>query len=574
MNPASWIGALLAAASANTALMPVAIVAGTFILEDAATVAVAVFAAGGQVAVATALVSLYAGIILGDFGLYAIGRLAATQHAARRFADAKALQPFRAWLDARLVVTIFAVRFMPGMRLPTYTASGLFRVPFGRFGLSVILATLVWTTLLFGVSFAFGVLTADKLGHWRWATVVLIPVALFLVGRVNFRRKPPGRDGQPPDRPAAAQEPEESPDDPALRGEGEDRPLSRFEVAPAAVFYFPVAAYWFWLSMRHRGFALPTLANPGITAGGLCGESKTEVLSLLGSEGRARVAPYIGVTLCRRDPIGSAREAVDALQAAGIDFPIVAKPDIGRRGNGVRPIHDPGQLARYFAEFPLGHRVMLQRLVPHEGEAGIFYIRWPSQEHGEILSLTLKYFPSVVGDGHATLRELILRDPRAGRAPQFYLPRLEHRLDRVLQRGETFRLVFTGNHCKGAVFRNGQAFITAAMSTCFDRIAREMPGFYFGRFDVRFESLDALRRGEGFSILEVNGAGSEATHIWDRRTTVGAAYRMLFKQVRIAFEIGAHNRRTGLRPMSGLALLRLYLAEQKLMSAYPSQETD
>lgn len=572
MNPAAWIGTLLAAGSANSALMPVAIVAGTFILEDAATVAVGVLAAEGDVSVATAALSLYAGIILGDFGLYAMGRLAGTQRWARRLADAEALKPFREWLDARLILTIFAVRFMPGMRLPTYTASGLFRVPFNRFGLSVVLATLVWTSLLFGVSYIFGVLTAETLGRWRWATVAIIPVALFLVGRAKLRRGPGGREPSPDSRAPGPGHELPSRDDLAAGGGGAERPLSRFEVAPAALFYFPVAVYWAWLSMRHGSFALPALANPAIAAGGLCGESKTEVLGLLGPEGRSRVAPYVSVI--SGGDLGSTRNAVNALHAAGIGFPIVAKPDIGRRGNGVVPVHDADQLARYFARFPKGHRVILQKLIAHEGEAGVFYVRRPGEAQGEILSLTLKYFPSVIGDGHATLRELILRDPRAGRAPQFYFPRLKNRLDRVLQPGETFQLVFTGNHCKGAVFRNGQAFITAAMRESFDRIAREMPGFHFGRFDVRFECLDEFRRGEGFSIIEVNGAGSEATHIWDRRTTVDEAYRMLFKQVRIAFEIGAENRRTGLQPMSGVALLRRYREERKLMSNYPSEDLD
>jgi membrane protein DedA with SNARE-associated domain len=582
MTPMAFISGLLAAASANAAIMPIAIVTGTFILEDASTILVGVLAADGQVSIAIALVSLYVGIALGDFGLYGIGRLAATHKWASRFAERNALAPFHDWLETRLVATVFAARFVPGLRLPTYIASGFFRMPFRRFALSVVVATVLWTTLLFGASLLFGALTAKAFGAWRWEMALLAVVVLFLIGRTNMRRWSGGqrdRNSSPPlGVPVTAPLPAVS------HGSAEGMPpldtggraLSSFEVAPAFLFYLPVAAYWLWLSIKHRSFTLPVLANPAITAGGLCGESKAEVLDLLGPEGRARVAPYVSFAMSDSDgpDVGAATRAIAALEAAHIAFPIVAKPDIGRRGTGVRPIHDADQLARYLERFPRGHRVVLQQLIPYEGEAGVFYVRRPDEPQGRILSLTLKYFPRVVGDGHSTLRELILNDRRAGQIPHLYFPRLTKRLDRVVGNGETVRLVFMGNHCKGAIFRDGQAYVTEAMRDRFDRISREMPGFGFGRFDVRFRSLDDLQRGEGFAILEVNGVGSEATHIWDRRTTLLEAYRTLCRQVRLAFEIGAMQRRTGLEPMPAVSLLRLYIAERKLMRTYPGEEND
>ncbi len=352
-----------------------------------------------------------------------------------------------------------------------------------------------------------------------------------------------------------------------------ERALSPFEFAPAALFYFPVAAYWAWLSLRHRSFTLPTLANPAITAGGLCGESKVDVLNLFGPSGRACVAPFVSVVV-NDDIAYTVQKAVTALAAAEIGFPIVAKPDVGRRGNGVRPVEDIDQLARYIALYPRGHRVVLQKRILYEHEAGVFYVRLPGEAEGEILSLTLKHFPEVVGDGRSTIKALILRDRRAGRVPNLYLPRLKKHLDRVLRDGERFSLVFTGNHCKGAIFEDGRDCITEPLRNRFDRISQEMPGFHFGRFDIRFRSLEDLRRAEAFSIVEVNGAGSEATHIWDRRTKLTEAYGALCQQIRIAFEIGAVYRGQGLKPMTSVALLRLFLAERRLMETYPTQEYD
>jgi hypothetical protein len=346
------------------------------------------------------------------------------------------------------------------------------------------------------------------------------------------------------------------------------RPLSIFEDAPATLFYTPVALYWAWLALKYRSIGLPTLANPSISAGGLCGESKSAVLNLLGSEGRAVLAPF--VTVESREL--AAAEA--AIAAAGMAYPIVAKPDVGRRGNGVQALANPEQLAAYLARFPTGQRVILQRLIPEEGEAGVFYVRGPDERRGRIVSLTLKYFPRVVGDGRSTLQELILADPRAGRVPHLYLERHARKLASVVEAGKVIRLVEVGNHCKGAIFRNGQEFVTPEMQACFGAICDQMPDFYFGRFDVRFGSIGELQQGRGFTIIEVNGAGSEATHIWDRNTRLRDAYKGLFLQIRLAFEIGAVNRRRGLKPMSGLALLGRYLSERRLMATYPVLEFD
>ncbi|NVN41707.1 hypothetical protein HUK82_14220, partial [Ameyamaea chiangmaiensis] len=65
-------------------LQALAIVIGTFILEDAATVLTGMAVQAGSVALATALPALYAGIILGDIGLYGLGAAAARWPAARR----------------------------------------------------------------------------------------------------------------------------------------------------------------------------------------------------------------------------------------------------------------------------------------------------------------------------------------------------------------------------------------------------------------------------------------------------------------------------------------------------------
>jgi hypothetical protein len=358
---------------------------------------------------------------------------------------------------------------------------------------------------------------------------------------------------------------------PLMGGRRRGAPFSAFELWPPTLFYAPVGLYWIWLALRHRSIGLPTAANPRIEAGGLCGESKVSILDQMGPEGRALTARYTSVLAAGADAAALAA-AEAAIAAAGVVVPFVAKPDIGCKGTGVRVIRRPEDLAAYLAEFPKGARVIFQELVDEEGEAGVFYIRHPEGRRGHIVSVTLKQFPRVVGDGRSTLAELVRADPRAARLADLYLGRHTAHRDRVLAEGEPFRLVFVGNHCKGAVFKDGHHIVTSRMEAAFDRIARELPDFHFGRFDVRFRSLDDLRRGVGFRIIEVNGAGSEPTHIWDRHMALGDAYRTLFRNFRALFEIAAANRARGVRPLSARALFACYWRQRCLTRRYPRED--
>ena len=344
-----------------------------------------------------------------------------------------------------------------------------------------------------------------------------------------------------------------------------DRPLSFFEFWPDWLFYFPVALHWIALGVRYGDFSLPTAVNPGITAGGLCGESKLETLEQVQGPTRDLLARYTSIVA---QPDGVA-DAETALAAAMLDYPVVGKPAVGCNGSGVRLLRERSDLVRYLAEFPRGERIVLQEFIAHEGEAGIFYVRLPGEAKGCITSITLKHAPVLIGDGRSTLRQLILDDPRAGRVPHLYLPRLARRLHEVPQQGERVRLVFVGNHCKGSIFEDGTHLVTPALTEAFERIARAMPDFHFGRIDVRFATLPALLRGEGFRIIEINGAGSEATHIWDPRTTLPDAWRGQFRHYGAAFRIAAANRARGHRSCGLPALYQLWRRQKRLMAAYP-----
>ncbi len=342
---------------------------------------------------------------------------------------------------------------------------------------------------------------------------------------------------------------------------------SLFEFWPGWLFYTPIVAQWIWLGLRWGDMSLPTAANPHIETGGLCGESKTAILDQVTGSARDVIAPYVRITADIRPALAEA-----AMRDTGLRFPVILKPDIGCNGTGVRLIHDTATLAAALPLYPAGVELVLQHFVPWEGETGVFYIRRPDEARGRITSITLKYAPHVVGDGRSSLRDLVLRDPRAGKLRHLYLPQLAGRLNAVPASGERVRLVLVGNHCRGSVFRDGTDQATPALSERIEELAQAMPEFYFGRFDLRFRSLTALRRGEDFSVIEINGAGSEATHIWDARTSLRKAWVDQLMHYRAAWEIGRENRARGFRT-SGLGpMYRAWRRQKRLMASYPAND--
>jgi len=358
-----------------------------------------------------------------------------------------------------------------------------------------------------------------------------------------------------------------------LKGASKPRkPVSFFEFWPGWLFYAPVAVFWIFNAIRYRSVTLPALANPRIAAGGICGESKNQILGLAGPVARPWIANFAAMTTSGHNDGNDLALAEAAMARAGLAYPVVAKPDMSCNGVGVRVVRSGAELAAYLAGFPRAAGVQLQELVTHEGEAGIFYIRCPRQAVGRITSVTLKFPPTVIGDGVSSVRALVAADARLNAVSRLLLPKLGCAAERVPAPGEAVRLVFVGNHCRGSTFKDGMDVVTPALAARIDAIARDMKDLHFSRIDLRYHSLDDLRAGENFKIIEFNGSGSEATHIWDPAMTMLAAYKTQFFHYGESFRIGAEIRKRGLRPLGLFRLIGLWRHQKRLMAAYPAND--
>jgi hypothetical protein len=250
--------------------------------------------------------------------------------------------------------------------------------------------------------------------------------------------------------------------------------------------------------------------------------------------------------------LAQVRQTIDE---RGWSFPLILKPDAGQRGAGVRRVRNLADVEKYLQGQPAA--VLAQTHHPGPFEAGIFYYRLPGEETGHIFSITDKVFPVLVGDGRSTLEELVWRHPRYRMQARTFLARHDTERGRVLGAGERFPLALAGNHCQGTMFRDGAHLLTPELERAVDALARQFPGFYVGRFDVRYTDAESFRAGRDLAIVELNGVTSESTNLYDPSWSLLAAYRTLFRQWSLLYRIGDANRRRGHAPAAIPEILRL-----------------
>ena len=181
------VGTFLLTLGTSPWTIALAIIVATFVVEDVATIAAALLAADGVIGPFAALAALITGIFAGDLGLYGMGAAARTREWARRMIGERRMAKGRGWLKRRYVPALIGARFMPGFRLPTYTASGFLGLPFWQFAGVAAGAGLLWTSLIFSLVFFFGLMIVENLGAWRWAIAATL-LAIILLGPMIAER--------------------------------------------------------------------------------------------------------------------------------------------------------------------------------------------------------------------------------------------------------------------------------------------------------------------------------------------------------------------------------------------------
>lgn len=299
--------------------------------------------------------------------------------------------------------------------------------------------------------------------------------------------------------------------------------------------YLPLYLIWVAICLRARSFFFFAAANPTIRNGGFLNESKKDIIPMI----PAAIHPRTLFFSAPADAEAAARQ----LKEAQFRFPLIGKPDVGGRGRGVKILRCESALKEYLVRTAIDFHI--QEFVPYEKEAGIFYYRYPGEKTGRLSGIARKEFLRVRGDGYSSIAGLLQKDKRAI-LQQKSLERIYGAtLERILPEGEELELIPYGSHARGAKFLDDSHLIDEELTRVIDGICRQIPEFYFGRLDIRYRDWEELRQGRHFVVIEVNGAGSEPTHIYDPAHSLFFAWKEIIRHWLILARISRHNHRRG-----------------------------
>jgi membrane protein DedA with SNARE-associated domain len=480
-----------------------------FAHEDLAIILGAYIVVNNIMPVGLVVLCIYGGMVASDFVLYGIGAGARYMPWLTRLAVDDRVRTFGDALKRNLFGLVALCRVVPGVVFVAFIACGWTRVPLARFTVASLIVSALYLPLMLCIVVFFGDALDDRVGLWTWPFLICVLVAIGFVRRQVFTFQEPPHPSDANGSNAVARGGDGRRRAPALRS------LSRKPVAasfPRGLFCLPIMLNWIGLALRYSSLTLPTIANPRHHTGGLWGDSKSDYLLDVAANERQWIADFVTVTRSTgtRTLYNDLERARQVLRAAGLAFPLIAKPDIGSRG--ACRLEDATELREYLRGFPKGEKLILQRFVPHAGEATALYARLPGTSRGRLLSLTL-------GDG-------------------------EH-------------------------YRDGRRHITPELEARLDAIARSMREFHFGRFDLRFASVDALMQGEDFSIIEISGISGAFDRAWDPAMPLAEIYRRLVDRQRIMFLIGEKNRARGFEPVGSADVLKSFVRHSQLSRRYP-----
>ena len=299
--------------------------------------------------------------------------------------------------------------------------------------------------------------------------------------------------------------------------------------------YIPIMPVWAWYCLRARSLWFFTPSNPTISFGGFEGETKREIYEQL-PPGSYPESIYISSSLTF-DKIQS------LIKERKFQYPFVVKPDAGMMGLMFRHIDNAEELNDYHRIIPVDY--IIQKLIDYPLEVSVFYYRFPNQQNGTITGFIKKEFLQICGDGKSTFLELLLNYDRV----RFRLEEMKSKhaahLDEVLPTGKVYILSHALNLSRGGRLVSLEHEKDARLVDFFDKLNQYSRHFYYGRYDIKCESIESLKQGKRFSILEYNGCGAEPHHAYGNGNTLWQAYSIFIHHWKVLYQISQYNHRHG-----------------------------
>jgi hypothetical protein len=339
--------------------------------------------------------------------------------------------------------------------------------------------------------------------------------------------------------------------------------ITNWEAWPFELIYTPMSFCWLWYTIKSGAVWFFTSSNPKLTFGGMEGEPKKEMYDLLPAgfyPPTFYVLPNVDFSLIQ-----------EKLLQHKINFPLIVKPEIGGQGILLRMINNEAALQRYHTLMPWEY--IVQSLVYYPMEVSVFYIRHPKQMKGTVTGFLHKVPLQVTGDGTQTLSSLIAQHPKGGKRMDELFNKHKERWNEVIPAGEKYMLSYAANHNRGAQFIDLKEHIDERLVEVFDAISLKINDFFYGRYDIMCTSVDDLKAGKNFTILEYNGCGAEPNHFYDTGYTLMGAYKEILKHWKALYSISKYNKQSGVKPwpfIKGahfLSAARMHIKEMKKVDA-------
>lgn len=282
------------------------------------------------------------------------------------------------------------------------------------------------------------------------------------------------------------------------------RNIWEYEYWPSYIFYGPFIGYWIWRYLQCGDITYFCRVNPGIEFGGVLDYSKFQIIQQIPGSFKPKTE-----FLFNKDE-----------NSKLLPFPFVAKPDIGERGVHVEIIRNENDWDNY----PVKENIIIQEFMGEPYEFGVFYVHNPATKQFDILSITGKEFLAFEADGQQTLKDFLSNHPRAISRMEYFESKFQQEWEIILPKGTKILLEPIGNHNRGTKFVDATHLKSTQLVNKIHEISQKIQGFYYGRFDIKAHSIQELQEGK-FRIIEINGANSEPTHIYDPKFTLWQAYK-------------------------------------------------
>ncbi len=316
--------------------------------------------------------------------------------------------------------------------------------------------------------------------------------------------------------------------------------LTNWEYWPLSIANIPLIFTWLWFAIKARKLFFFSAVNPVIETGGMWGESKYNILKRIPQS-------HVPITVFVKKGTGFYPLKKELVKKK-MEYPVIAKPDIGERGMLVSKIKNERELENYLNANDIDF--LVQEFISLPMELSVMHHRLPGSSNGKITSICIKKTLEIKGDGVSTVKELMETTPRA----KLQLARFEKQFPEILKHipanGEALELEPIGNHCRGTMFLNGNEYIDDKLTEAFDEIAFQMRDIYYGRFDLKCNSIEDLKNGGEIKIMEYNGIGSEPAHIYDPSYPLFKKYQDIFFHWKTIYKIYKIQRKKGIKGMS------------------------